>query len=1096
MSEAQNISKVLNQLKGFKHKFYLDKLVKGVLLGSAIILAVFLTISFTEYTFRLNSPSRLFLLLIFLFACITISIKLIGYPLYKILFINKQISDEEAAKIIGKYYTKIDDKLLNIIQLHGTDKDNSLIRASINQNARFIANYNFKESVSIKKGTRKIAPYLIGAIIILFFVRLSSPDIIKDGSYRVLRYQENFTPPAPFNFLLVAPQLNGYKGDTFDVELRIEGNSLPDKVYISKQGNKFLMDKIARNLYKYSFNQVQVDIPFHFEASTYQSSAYLIKVSDRPLIKDMLIEADYPEYIKISDEKFFNASNLNIPAGTKLKWTLNTQSANKVSVLMQQDNGISTDDLAGANDLYTYSKAAIQDFKYQFNIENKQKQQEQSGQQKITVIPDNHPEIDLQPIVDSTYFSTIIIEGEIGDDYGFTTLKLFYSTSKSDNKNRQFISVNIPFTKDVNSQKYFFDWSIDSVFKDTNDQLTYYTEVWDNDQLQGPKSSQSVLFQLKYPTEETISTSISKSSQQTDNQFVKSISTAKDLENQLTKLDEILKTKQALSFDDKQLIKAILEQSEELNNKLQRIQDQLIENANKREKFSDPNEQLLEKNKELLERVGEMQSNKEKELMEKINELLQKTDKSDELQESASELNKKQKNKLKELERLMQLFQRLEIEYALSETNRDLKKLAKEQKNLASDSAKNTDTVLDEQEEINNAFEKVKEKLDDLKDKNQQLDRPSAIKDTKSLENEIDQSQQESIQNLQNGEDAKESQQRSGEKMSQMSETMQQMQAGMQGEQLKENVDNLRDIVDNLLKLSFRQEDIMSSLRQINASDPRFLILSERQLNLKDDGKIIEDSLTALAKRVFQIEAIVTKEMSGLKESIDNTITALQIREDNKAVSYQQQSMEHTNNLALLLDDIIQQMQMQMQSQGGQQSANDQQASPSEMQKSINQKTQQLSDGQKSGRELAEGLAEIAAEQARLRKLTDELLKNSDDGSKPGGDGISDIIKEMEAIEESLVNKRLNTELINRQERLVTKLLEAENASNEQEEENEREAQTAKNYTDKRTPRIIEEYLNKRKTEIEQLNATPPSLSPYYKDALVEYYKRIKSENN
>lgn len=1092
MNEAPNISKVLNQLKGFKRKFYLNKLVKGVLLSSAIIIAAFLTITFTEYTFRLNSPSRLVLLLLFLFVCLTITIKLIGYPLYKIVFINKQISDEEAAKIIGKYYNKIDDKLLNIIQLYGKDKGNSLVMASIDQNASFITNYNFKESVSLKKGSRKILPYLLGAVIVFFFVRISSPDLIKEGSYRVLRYQENFTPPAPFNFLLLTSQLDGYKGDNFNIELRLDGRSLPEKVYISKQGNKFLMDKVDKNIYKYSFNQVQANIPFHFEAENYQSSNYTIVVSDRPLIKNMLIEADYPAYVNIPDEKFFNATNLKFPVGTRLTWTLNTQSAETISIIIQQNSTILDNKLQGTNNLYTYSKEALQDFNYQFKIENKKQKKETSEEQKITVVPDSQPKIALNPVVDSTYFSTIIIEGEIVDDYGFSRLKLFYSTSKYAKNKKDFQSITIPFKKDINAQKYFMNWPIDSLFKDDDDQLTYYTEVWDNDQIQGPKSAQSLPFVLKFPTQENINTSINEIRQQTDNQLVKSISEAKDLEIKLSKLDEILKTKQALSFDDKQLIKEILEQSNKLDQKLKQIQDKLIENAEKRDKFSDVDKQLSDKSKELLDRVDEMKSDQEQELMQKINDLLKMTDKSEELQESASQLNKKQKNKLKELERLMQLFQRLELEYEIAAVNKELKLLATEQEKLSNDSTTIPDNILTEQKEINDSFEKIKDKLDKLKDKNQQLERPSAIKDTEFLENEIDQSQQESINNLNNKEQtkAKESQKKSSKKMSEMSEVMQQMQASMQGEQLKENIDNLRDIVDNLLKLSFRQEDIMSSLRDINPSDPRFLLLSERQLNLKDDGKIIEDSLTALAKRVFQIEAVVTKEMSALEETIDRTITSLQIREDSKAVSYQQQSMQHTNNLALLLDDIIQ--QMQMQSQGGQESGNDQQASPSEMQKAINQKTQELSSGQKSGRELAEGLAEIAAEQAKLRKLTEEMLKDAKDGNKPGGNGTSDIIAEMEAIEEALVNKRLNTKIINRQKTLVTKLLDAENSKNQQKEDNERKAETAQGYNNSATPQAIADYLDKRKVEIEQLNAAPPSLSPYYKEALIEYYKRIK----
>ncbi|MEJ7659626.1 MAG: hypothetical protein WKG07_08360 [Hymenobacter sp.] len=65
----------------------------------------------------------------------------------------------------------------------------------------------------------------------------------------------------------------------------------------------------------------------------------------------------------------------------------------------------------------------------------------------------------------------------------------------------------------------------------------------------------------------------------------------------------------------------------------------------------------------------------------------------------------------------------------------------------------------------------------------------------------------------------------------------------------QQNIDDLRDILDNLVTLSFDQEKLMKDFRAVDQSDPRFVQLGQTQRKLRDDSRIIQDSLYALAKR-------------------------------------------------------------------------------------------------------------------------------------------------------------------------------------------------------------------------------------------------------
>ena len=157
------------------------------------------------------------------------------------------------------------------------------------------------------------------------------------------------------------------------------------------------------------------------------------------------------------------------------------------------------------------------------------------------------------------------------------------------------------------------------------------------------------------------------------------------------------------------------------------------------------------------------------------------------------------------------------------------------------------------------------------------------------------------------------------------------------------------------------------------------------------------------------------------------------------------------------------------------------------MQQQLNQKINDLKNSGKSGRQLSEELAEMAAEQERIRRALQEMQeKLKQDGQMPGGD----LPSKMEQTEMDLVNKNLTEQMIKRQQEILTRLLETEKSMREQDMDDERKGETAKDY-DKEMPRVFEDYLRLKEKEVELLKTVPPKLYPYYKKEVDEYFKRI-----
>ena len=122
--------------------------------------------------------------------------------------------------------------------------------------------------------------------------------------------------------------------------------------------------------------------------------------------------------------------------------------------------------------------------------------------------------------------------------------------------------------------------------------------------------------------------------------------------------------------------------------------------------------------------------------------------------------------------------------------------------------------------------------------------------------------------------------------------------------------------------------------------------------------------------------SIVTKEVGELNDHLDKVIEANRERRKPKASSEMQMTMTSINNLALMLDDhydMMMQMMANAQTSMGKSKKKGQKPSLSQMQQQLNEKIQQLKGSGKSGRELSEELAEMAAEQERIRRALKEM---------------------------------------------------------------------------------------------------------------------------
>jgi hypothetical protein len=290
----------------------------------------------------------------------------------------------------------------------------------------------------------------------------------------------------------------------------------------------------------------------------------------------------------------------------------------------------------------------------------------------------------------------------------------------------------------------------------------------------------------------------------------------------------------------------------------------------------------------------------------------------------------------------------------------------------------------------------------------------------------------------------------------------------------------------------------------VKSSDPAYVKNVQEQKKLKDDAKIIEDSLLALSKRVFQLQTTVNKEISAINMNMEKAIADFGERMTSSGMTRQQYVMTSLNNLALLLSEALNQMQQQMQSKSGS-AGKGQKPSYStirKMQQQLNQQIEELKkaleNGQKPGNTgktgqggvggMNEALVKLAAQQEALRKMMQQLM-NEQGGNVPGD--MKNTLKKMEETETDLVNKMVNLETMKRQQQILEKLLDYEKAEKQKDMEERRLAEQPKK-EEFRNQKEFLEYNRIKQREAELLKTVPIGLKPFYKNKVTEYFNKFE----
>ena len=1117
------LAPLLARLADYKRKFYLNRLVRGGLLMAGGLLTAWLLVAVLEGLGHFGPGVRTALFYTIIGGGVGVAGYFVVWPLWQLLQPQRSMTDELAASQIGRFFPEVGDKLLNLIQLGRlAESDNALLEAAIKQKTQQLQPVPFVKAVPIEE-SRRAVPWLLFPLGALVLLGLFLPRFLSESTARILRYNEKFTPAAPFTFQFDDDTLQVFAGEPFAYHLRIEGRSLPERVELIREGNQRLLMLPERTPGKYS--QTWEAVPegthtFHFEGSGFASRSYTLKAVRRASINTLSTRVTYPAYTGRVAETVPGSGALTLPEGSRLQLALQTQAA--TAATLTAPGGALTEFTLGRAGFSLATQPRLGG-RYTVQARNAFGPSQEALLLDVEIVPDRAPVVELEHRRDSLRAGYYWLGGTATDDYGLTgNLALLYRLgTPNDIEKQPFRQRPLTGQGTGKVRGYLTGLDLAEDLQATPGQVVELcVQARDNDGVHGPKAGRSRIVRLQVETLRELEQERVEQTQQATQAMDAGLDKSKQLEKDIKAARERLMGKKNLGFQERKDLEQIVQQQQELDKQVQDLQKKLEELNRKDERLNQQQNEEIRQKSELLEKLlAEVMDEKTKQLYDELQKLLEEKRDDDRARDLLDKLQKQEQNVSRELDRALELFKQLAVEKKMDQTRADLEKLAQEQQKLADqmqNAPKNDEKqqkALDEkQAELQKQLEQAKEDMKALEEMNKGLEDPNQMPDTQQEQKEAGDKQQQARDQMgkkQNQKAAK-SAREAADKMQDMADKMKEAEEAEEKEQTEENAEDLRKILENLLKLSFDQESLMKDFRGVNRLDPRFITMGQTQLKLRDDAGLIEDSLYALARRVFQIQSFVTREVGQMKGYMDESVEAFKARRPDIASGKGQLAMTSMNNLALLLNDALKQMQDQMkqQAQGkgkggkpkkkgkGKQGEGQPGGKPSlgQMQQQLNQQIQNLQKSGKTGRGLSEELAKMAAQQEAVRRALEELEKEGGPGGKDQkgekGSGTGGLKQQMEQTERDLVNKRLTEQTIMRQREILTRLLETEKALRERGQEERRESKTAK-ATPPSVPASFKEYIRAREKQAELLKTVSPTLTPFYRQEVERYFRNL-----
>lgn len=1121
-------------------RFYRERILYGSVITATALAGILLLLSLIEAFVNGSTGIRATLFILGSVSFVAFAVWFIVVPVLRWKRILRGLSEREFAERVGEKFPSIKDRLRNILEIF--EEQNAverkegvfhpeyspeLIDASFADLQAAAAPLNFTDVVSYRMFRRAAKKFSVVAVLTLFLFWI--PDLgLPAAVYRLAHYRTDFRQPPQFVFLIQPGNTEIVKGESVPVSVSLLPNAetaqhlhsdLPKTIVVSlRRAGSISDDHLevradSMGQFRTTLATLREPVEYFAEAEGVQSERYEVTIVDRPVVRSLKVRVTPPAYSNLPSQTLDdNIGDVLALPGSLIRWQVEGSKTLRKAGLVFDDGRERI--LARERDLYGGQELLQRRATYHVSFEDEEGLHNVNPiEYKLEVLTDEVPTVIITAPgrnVDATGEMQLPMLIKIHDDYGCTSLKLAYRLvhSRYERPKEEFSAAMIPLPTDEKKNtdaEIDFQWDISKLGLVPEDVIEYHAEVLDNDNVSGPKKGVSESFLLRLPSLDEVFADADKGQKEAGAQLKTSLDEAQDLKKNLDELSQEMKKNQPLDWQKQKKVEETLKRYQELAKKVDDVSKSVDAVTQEMQKNNILSSETLAKYNELQHLLQEINSPEFQEAMKRMQQAMQSVS-PEQLRQAMQQVQFSEETFRQSIERTMELLKRIQVEQKMDEMVKRANELQKQQEELQKETAnaqpsdeQKNEELARKQDDINRQLSDLQQQLADLRKKMEEFPKEMPMKELDKSEqaahdSTMEQSTEESSKQLRSGKTKQslESQKKASAAMKQMSQKFSEMQEQMLSNAMNEAMTAMRKAMRDLLEISQQEEDLKNQSQTLNPNSQQFRENAEKQLNLQSDLSNVTNNLVELSQKSFVVTPEMGRAIGKAMGMMAQAMTGLEQRNGIAASQQQGEAMASLNKAAMLAQSSIDDLQKGGEGSSGGGSLLQQLRRMAGQQQSINIQTEQLSQGQGMSQQQMQEMGRLAKQQDAVRKSMEELNKEaqgSPERNRIMGD-LQKIADEMKEVVENLEQNNVNPNTIRQQQRILSRMLDAQTSMRERDYEQRRKS-TAGTTPVRRSPEDLREASTQNQLRRDLLKAMEEGYSKDYQDLIRKYYEEL-----
>ena len=833
------------------------------------------------------------------------------------------------------------------------------------------------------------------------------------------------------------------------------------------------------------------------------SETYRIDPVDPLFVSDLVLSVTYPPHTGLpADEYRGNPPPLRLPAGSTLLFE-GTTSRPLSSVALLDSAGVRRLDFSIDDAAFTarWTPRANGVLEWDFRDEMGGPAEIQPEPLEVTVVPDVPPAIGIpmpgrDTIMPLNLRQPLIIEA--GDDYGLRRVDLVAYRVTSFGERMEPVEQGFQ----IGGQRAILARPLLDLTRWgllPGDTVRYFARATDNSPAAQVSVSPEYVLRMPEAAElqreaedalEDVADRLEELAAEAERQAEENRDQA--LEAQSERTDVEGSEEAAADFEEREKLQAALEEQQQMSAQVDSMQSEMEALERMMEEAGQADPELRSQLEELQELLSQMTGEELQQRMDELGEALEQ-DNLDQANQSLEEMAEQQEEFRERLEEALERFKEAALEQDFRATTSEAEELARQEQALADAMKEEDDPKLraqqqqdlaDEAKQLEESMENLQERLSDMGE----AEASESVQEAQQKASEARQEMQQAQEQVERGE-SQEAGEQAQEAANKMEEAAQQMQEAMQEmaqQQMEEQQAALLRTADDALSLARRQAQLRERMR--GASQEQLVNMRAAEASLLQGVQNIAENLQVATSGAMGANRELSAQMGLTMESLQGTVEAMESRRGTTSPSAQaEQAIGDLNGLALMAIAGAEQLGQQGEGQGGEDVAEQLEELAQQQGDLTNQSTQlmpmQLGEQAMSQQlqEMQEGQQSVASD---LGDLADEP------GSEESLGDLQQLAEEAQELAQQMAQGRLTPEMIQRQERLFHRLLDAGRSLEREEFSEERESEEPGDFERGDVTSLTAEQMGVMPYEVpdgDQLQR----LSPAVRQLVLEYFDRL-----